>query len=53
MRKSKYTVWKGKKPIKSKAIMHVGGRKISAAIQQKDNYDFPIIVTYKSESEQK
>ena len=37
---------KGKrKPMKSKPVMRVGGRKISAAIQNKTKYVFPVEIS--------
>ncbi len=38
---------KGKrKPMKSKPVVRVGGRRVSAAIQNKTKYVFPVEISY-------
>jgi hypothetical protein len=40
---------KGKrKPMKSKPVIRVGGRRMSAAIQDKTKYSFPVEVSHKN-----
>lgn len=41
-----------RKPPKSKPVMKVGGRKVSAAIQNKTRYVFPVEVSYVKDDNQ-
>lgn len=41
-----------RKPPKSKAVMRVGGRKVSAAIVDKTKYVFPVEVSYVKDANQ-
>lgn len=44
---------KGKrKPMKSKPVVRVGGRKVSAAIQNKTKYKFPVEISHVEDNNQ-
>ena len=41
-----------RKPMKSKPVVRVGGRKVSAAIQNKTKYKFPVEISHVEDNNQ-